>query len=81
METGREIYVDPQTAAAGYREKFDAHAAELAAMAGGFGMMQVTMRTDEPLESALWEMLSTRERLFHRTRMSRLPIKTARGAT
>jgi len=69
MESGREMYIDPKTAAHSYRLKFQQHAEELASLAGQLGMMQVTMRTDEPLELALWELLHTRENLLGRGRV------------
>ncbi len=73
MESGREMYIDPKTAADSYRTKFQRHADELTTLAGKMGMMQVTMRTDEPLERALWELLYTRERLFSRGRARQMP--------
>lgn len=71
MESGREMYVDPTTAAESYREKYQQHAEQLKALAGKLGMMQVTIQTDEPLELALWELLHHRENLFSRGRVSR----------
>ncbi len=71
MESGREMYIDPKTAAESYRSKFQKHAAQLASLAGELGMMQVTIQTDEPLELALWELLHTRENLFSRGRVRR----------
>ena len=79
MESGREMYIDPKSAAESYRAKFQKHAEQLAAMAGKLGMMQVTMRTDEPLELALWELLHTRENLFNRGRVRRMQSMNAGG--
>ena len=72
MESGREMYIDPKTAADSYRAKFQSHADDLSALAGDLGMTLVTMRTDEPLELALWELLHTREKRFCRGRTNRV---------
>ena len=49
MESGREMYIDPKTAANAYQTKFQSHADDLKSLAGKLGMTLVTMRTDEPL--------------------------------
>jgi uncharacterized protein (DUF58 family) len=79
MESGREMYVDPATAAEAYRSKYQKHAEDLKALAGKLGMMQVTIQTDEPLELALWELLHTRETLFGRGRVISRSAGTATG--
>ena len=79
MESGREMYIDPKTAAESYRMKFQKHSEQLATLAGKLGMMQVTMRTDQPLELALSELLHTRENLFSRGRVRRSPSGNVGG--
>ncbi|MDZ4851789.1 MAG: DUF58 domain-containing protein [Pirellulaceae bacterium] len=68
MESGREMYIDPKTAANAYQTKFQSHADDLKSLTGKLGMTLVTMRTDEPLELALWELLHARERRTSRGR-------------
>jgi len=73
MESGREMYIDPKTAAESYQKKFQKHANDFEAMAGKLGATLVTMPTDEPLELALWELLHSRERRISRGRVHRTP--------
>ena len=61
-ETGREFYVDPVTAAAEYRRNFAAHADALAELTQSLGITLATLATDEPLDEALFELLSARMR-------------------
>ena len=61
-ETGREFYVDPAAASAGYRERFAAHAADLQGLMATLGIEMATLRTDEPIEQALFELLAARMR-------------------
>lgn len=59
-ETGREFYVDPESAEKEYRERFDEHAAALGKLTQGLGIDLVTMRTDEPLDSLLFDFIAAR---------------------
>ncbi|MFO0921637.1 MAG: DUF58 domain-containing protein [Pirellulales bacterium] len=58
LESGKEVYIDPMTAKQRYRERFDAHAAGLAKLAGQLGISLTSMTTDSPLELALFDLLS-----------------------
>ncbi len=59
-ETGREVFVDPRTAAREYRTRFEAHAADVrqACVSAGADFEQVT--TDRPLELVLFDLLRAR---------------------
>jgi uncharacterized protein (DUF58 family) len=62
VESGRELYVDPQVARERYRQRFSEHAAALARTCNKLGIDLVELRTDQPLELALFDFLSTRLR-------------------
>lgn len=62
LETGREFYIDPEVARKQYRENFERHASQLEELTQGLGVDLLTMRTDEPLDSLLFEFLSARAR-------------------
>jgi uncharacterized protein (DUF58 family) len=60
VESGRELYVDPQLARDRYRQRFTEHAAGLATSCNKLGIDLSELRTDRPLELALFDFLSTR---------------------
>jgi uncharacterized protein (DUF58 family) len=62
METGRELYVDPQAARAGYQQRFAAHATELKRVCNNLGMDYYELTTDQPLDHALFDLLNARLR-------------------
>jgi len=62
LETGRELYVDPNSARSRYREKFDEHAGAIARICNGLGIDRYDLTTDEPLELALFDLLNSRMR-------------------
>jgi hypothetical protein len=62
VESGRELYVDPQVARERYRQRFAAHAAELKRVCNKLGVDLMELVTNRPLELALFDFLSTRLR-------------------
>jgi uncharacterized protein (DUF58 family) len=62
METGRELYVDPQAVRAGYQQRFAAHARELKRVCDSLGMDYYELTTDQPLDFALFDLLNARLR-------------------
>ncbi len=72
-ETGREVFIDPRTAATEYRARFAAHAAEVrqACVGAGADFEQVT--TDRPLELVLFDLLRAR------AKRGRVPGRQAPG--
>lgn len=62
LETGQTFYVDPQTARADYRERFDAHRSGLERLAGDHGVDLVPWTTDRPLVECLFEYVNARMR-------------------
>ena len=62
LESGRELYVDPQAARAGYQERFTDHAKALARVCSGLGVDVYDLTTDGPLDLALFDLLNSRMR-------------------
>lgn len=62
VESGRELYVDPQFARERYRQRFTEHATGLATACNKLGIGLLELRTDQPLELALFDFMSTRLR-------------------
>jgi uncharacterized protein (DUF58 family) len=73
IESGQKVYVDPEHARAGYRARFDAHAAELKAAFDKRGVAYQTVTTDQPLDFALLRLLQANQtrRLAARRRTQR----------
>ncbi len=65
METGRQLYVDPQQARAGYLEKFNAHQTEVAAVFDQRGVAHQVITTDQPLDFALLNLIQPRGTARH----------------
>jgi uncharacterized protein (DUF58 family) len=81
LETGRELYVDPEAVREGYRDRLAAHARDLARACHQLGIDIFTLRTDQPLDSALFDLLHSRFRRGRRParRHARAPGITAGG--
>lgn len=62
VESGRELYVDPQVARERYQQRFNDHAAGMARTCNKLGIDLMDLRTDQPLELALFDFLSARLR-------------------
>jgi hypothetical protein len=69
METGREVYVDPAAARAGYVEKMTTHLAAVSGICEKLGVAYQRVTTDQPLELALFEFLEHRRRRKTRGRV------------
>ncbi len=61
METGEQMEVTPDYAEREYREKIDAHLADLRTRAKGAGLDYFLLRTDRPLDTMLREYLTLRQ--------------------
>ena len=62
LETGQEIYVDPQTVAADYRNRFEEHAATIKKCCDDLGIDLFQITTDQPVESSLFDLIQARGR-------------------
>ena len=60
LETGREIYVDPQTVSNDYRQRFDEHETAIKETCDQLGIDYFQIKTDQPLETALFNLLQAR---------------------
>lgn len=58
METGREMYVDPETARTDYLRRFEDHQQQLIDISHRRSARLVTIATDQPLDVALLELIS-----------------------
>ncbi len=63
LESGREIYVDPEAARADYRRRFEAHREQLVDICHRRGARMFTVTIDQPMDVALLELISTTQRL------------------
>ena len=62
LETGREMYVEPQLAKASYQDKFNKHEASLIELAGQLGVGWTSLQTNESVEHVLFDFLSRQQR-------------------
>ena len=60
LESGRQLYIDPDAVRAEYRRRFDAHSAAAAATCAKLGIALHRLTTDQPLELALFDFLRER---------------------
>lgn len=68
VESGRKLYIDPNSQRDAYRERFLSHENELKEILGRNGIEYVRMLTNEPLERALYEVLNLQSRRGHSNR-------------
>jgi uncharacterized protein (DUF58 family) len=76
VESGRELYVDPDLARAEYLRRFAAHAAEIERACLDLGIEFESIATDRPLELVLFDLLKARMR---RSRRPGHRVATRRG--
>jgi uncharacterized protein (DUF58 family) len=77
-ESGREMYVDPDSVRRQYRARFDEHADAIRRTCADLGIDLRVLSTDQPLESALFDFLSARQR-FNRLLVRRRAAGGPRG--
>ncbi len=58
VESNREMYIDPVAARSKYMARFEEHANQLAEMVGLLGISLTTLQTNQPLDRALFDLLS-----------------------
>jgi len=75
VESGREIYVDPQTIRDDYQKKLNAHLAAVASICEGHGIDYHRFTTDQPLEHAMFDFVSSR------MQTKRIPMRNSSAAT
>jgi len=79
VETGRELYVDPELVRERYRQKFAAHAEALKTTCHRLGVDLSDLLTDQPLEHALFDLLNARMRGGRRISRRSGPTAGVRG--
>jgi uncharacterized protein (DUF58 family) len=67
LESGRQLYVDPHAARESYLERFQRHADAIQETCSRLGIGQFLLRTDRPLEFALFDFLNGRMRRGKKT--------------
>ena len=77
LESGRDLYVDPDGIRREYLQRFGEHAATLRRMCSDLGIDYYSFRTDRPLEHALYDFVASRLR---RGRSVRRHAGTGRSA-
>lgn len=77
LESGRELSVDPQAMRESYRERFSAHARDLARACHQLGVDLFTLTTDQPLDATLFDLLHSRIRRGRQPARRRAPIRSA----
>lgn len=78
LESGREMYVDPDTVRETYLQQFQEHREGIRGACSQLGIDLYEMTTDRPLELALFDFLNTRLR---RGRQVTRRVRTVRGGT
>jgi uncharacterized protein (DUF58 family) len=77
-ETGRELYVDPESIRRQYQDRFESHAADVRRTCAELGIELRQLSIDQPLASALFDFLSARQR-FNRLLARRRANNSGRG--
>jgi hypothetical protein len=77
-ESGRELYVDPESVRRQYQERFETHAVDVRRTCSELGIDLRPLTTDQPLSAGLFDFLSGRQR-FNRL-LTRRRANTGRGA-
>lgn len=79
LESGRELYVDPQTVREQYLKQFAEHAAAIDRACHRLGIDHYSLQTDRPLELALFDLLNARLRRGRQTLRRRRAATRAAG--
>lgn len=68
LESGKEIYIDPATAATDYRARFEAHESEIRQHCEQLGVGFHRLTTDQPFADALFSLIQHRHRAGRQVR-------------
>ena len=79
LESGRQLYVDPQTVRTRYLERFSEHAAAIQRACSRLGIDYYPLGSDRPLELALFDFLNARLRRGRQTVRRRRPARPVTG--
>ncbi len=81
LESGRNLYVDPETIRADYQRRFNEHAAAIDTACANLGIDYYQLTTDRPLELALFDFVQSRMRRGRQIRRQGLVPGRANGAS
>ena len=79
IETGQDLYIDPDAARKDYKERLQAHFTAIEAMCGRMGATYHRLATDQPMEFALFDFLKDRmerDKLARKTRSRRSQVQS-----
>jgi len=62
LETGREVYIDPEQARAQYSDRFAAHEQAIKAICDDLGIDFFRLATDQPIDRALFDLINAQMR-------------------
>lgn len=82
LETGREIYVNPNTLRASYQKKFSEHERAMVELSGQLGIHWTSLATNQSIEHALFDLLYRQQRatsLSMRARSSSASVASRAG--
>ncbi len=78
LETGQQIYLDPDAARQSYQQRFSEHQQELQSICNSLGVDLHQVQTDQPLERSLLQLISTQRQKNQRTQRSGMISRAAR---
>ncbi|TWU41103.1 DUF58 domain-containing protein [Novipirellula artificiosorum] len=80
MESGREMYLDPDAARDVYQRAFDEHKHQLQQVCDSLAVDLHMMVTDQPLDDSLFHLVQSQQRRTRGTARSGMLARSARGA-
>lgn len=78
LETGREIYIDPEQARESYQQRFTAHENEIKSISDDLGIDFYRLPTSEPIDLALFDLISAQIRRGRKVMRQQAPVGGAR---
>jgi len=67
MESGKEIYIDPEAARHDYVERFEEHGRQVQTICDSLGVDFFSITTDQPMEESLFRLVNSQQRRSART--------------
>ena len=67
MESGKEIFIDPESARADYIQRFEEHGQQVQAICDSLGVDFFPIVTDQPMEESLFHLVNSQQRRSSRT--------------
>lgn len=80
MESGQQLYVDPQSARDDYRRRFSEHEQGLQQICDDLGIDYFRLPTDRPIDLALFDLLTAQIRRGRKVMRNAQPAMTAGGS-